>query len=256
MSRKHNILFTGLIHPQAGNWCLDHPVTVDSGDCRVEVFFYRSALNVRVTFEDDYDIGKGDADSDAIWLNPIWYQVEASVRSVLDSLGFVLAASLEVEMTTGRADEIAVVGSHTSLPAFARVKGERVEGELLGKYLAAVGQNANVRHALADMRMALRLSIDTAFYCYRAIECLRHEFLQPEDGDKTGPSWSRMHAALGTSKAGMDPLTKLATARRHGESLVLSHDDRIMWLRWTRDVIAKYIEDYLPNLRAVEAGQS
>ncbi|MGV9673151.1 MULTISPECIES: hypothetical protein [unclassified Gordonia (in: high G+C Gram-positive bacteria)] len=254
MGHKHDIVFTGLIHPQAGNWRLDHPIKLASGSRQVEVYFNRSAFNVRVTFEDDYQIGSGN-ENDSVWLNPIWYEVEASVRGVL-SLGFVLAASLEIEMTTGRADVEGFVGSNTTMPAFARVEGDRVEAELLGRYLAAVGQNANVRHALADMRMALRLSIDTAFYCYRAIECLRHEFVHLEDGDKTAPSWSRMHAALGTSKAEMDPLTALATARRHGESLALSHDDRITWLRWAREVVAKYIEDYLPNVRAVESGQS
>ncbi|WP_433679959.1 hypothetical protein [Nocardia sp. CA-119907] len=245
-SHQHDLFFTGLIHPRAGYWHLDRPVKMTEGDRTIEVFFRDSAFNVRVTFSDNHQLGHGEED-DAVWINPIWYEVEAAVRAVLDSLGFVLAAPLELEMTTGRADTNAIVGGLSSMPAFARVQGNRVDPDTLGKYLAAVNGNANVRHALADMRMALRLTIDTAFYCFRAIECLRQEFVRAEDRDKTAPSWERMHAALGTSKAAMEPLTQLATARRHGESQPLSHGERVTWLRWTRDVIGRYIEDYYPK---------
>lgn len=238
----HNIFFTGLIHPQAGAWHIDRPITVQDRGREIEIYFRDSAFNIRVSFIDSHELGK-DPEQDPAWLNPIWYEVEAVFQSVLDSLGFILAAPLEIEMKTGRADATGFVGSLTSQPAFARVDTDRVEPDLLGKYLRAAEGNANIRHALADMRMALRLSTDTAFYCYRAIECIRHEFVDPADGTKTAPSWARMHAALGTTQAEMDPLTKLATPRRHGESLPLSHDDRLRWLRWTRDVVGRYIEE-------------
>ncbi|MFC9434785.1 hypothetical protein [Nocardia sp. NPDC057030] len=244
--QQHDLIFTGLLHPQAGNWHLDRSIQMAQGDRRIEVFFVNSAFNVRVTFRDDYQLGH-NGEEDAAWLNPIWYETEAAVQSVVDSLGFVLAASLELEMTAGRADSSALVGGLTSMPAFARVEGDRVEPELLGMYLAVASKSANVRHALADMRMALRLTIDTAFYCFRAIECLRHEFVLAEDGGKISRSWERMNTALGISRTEMEPLTRLATARRHGEALPLSHDDRVHWLRWTRGVVARYIEEYYPH---------
>ncbi|WP_280458689.1 hypothetical protein [Nocardia carnea] len=253
-THQHDLFFTGLIHPQAGYWHLDRPVTMNAGERLVEVFFANSAFNVRVRFSDHHQLGQsGEADS--AWLNPIWYEVEAVVQAVLDSLGFVLAAPLDLEMTTGRADADAIVGGLTSFPAFARVEGNRVDAAVLKKYLDVVNENANVRHALADMRMALRLTIDTAFYCYRAIECLRQEFVQAEDGTRTAPSWARMHDALGTSKADMEPLTQLATARRHGESQPLSHEERLKWLRWTRDVVGRYIEEHFPDRIAGESHQ-
>lgn len=239
---QHEIFFTGLIHPQAGGWHIDYPITVQDGGRDIEIYIRNSAFNVRVSFSDSHELGH-DLEQDSVWLNLTWYEVGAVLQSVLDSLGFVLAASLEIEMTTGRADAGMIIGGHTSLPAHARVNGDRVEPDLFSKYLEAVDGNANIRHALADMRMALRLSTDTAFYCYRAIECIRHEFVDPADGTKTAPSWTRMHAALGTAQAEMEPLTKLATARRHGESLPISFDDRLKWLRWTREVIGRYIEE-------------
>lgn len=240
---QHDLLFTGLIHPRPGRWHIDRPILVQDGGRDIEIYFDNSTFNVRVSFSDSHELGH-DREQDSVWLNPIWHEVEAVVRSVLDSLGFVLAASLEMEMTTGRLGTGMIIGGLTSLPAHARVDGDRVEPVLLGKYLKAVEGNANVRHALADMRMALRLTTDTAFYCYRAIECIRHEFVDPADGAKTAPSWARMHDALGTTQAEMEPLTKLATARRHGESLPISYDDRLTWLRWTRDVVGRYIEEY------------
>ncbi|WP_315901382.1 hypothetical protein [Rhodococcus sp. BP22] len=245
---QHDIFFTGLIHPQAGSWHIDRPVVIQESGRLIEVYFRDSAFNVRVNFTDGHQLGH-DEEQDGTWLNPIWYEVEAVVRAVIDSLGFVIAASLEIEMTTGRADGSAIVGGLMALPAFARVENGRVEPQLFGRYLAAVQGNANVRHALADMRMALRLTTDTAFYCYRAIECIRHEFVDPEDGAKPAPSWARMHAALGTTQSEMEPLTRLATARRHGESLPLAHGDRLTWLRWTRSVVGRYIEDYLPSAK-------
>jgi hypothetical protein len=243
----HDIFFTGLIHPQAGYWHLDRPLTLTEGGREIEVFFQNSVFNVRVTFSDGYRLGV-DADRDAAWLNPIWYEVEARIRSVLDCLGFVLAASLEIEMTTGRADSVAIIGGHTALPAFSRVGGDRVDPEHLGAYLAAAQGNANLRHALADIIMALRLSSDTAFYCFRAIECLRQDFVQDGTRDKHA-SWNRLHAAMGTSLEEMQVLTGLATARRHGETPKISHDEKLALVRWTREVIGRYVESgAIPNV--------
>ena len=100
-NHQHEMFFTGLIHPQSGNWRLDRPWTVHEKNREIQIFFQNSAFNVRVRFSDRHELGK-DTNQDNSWLNPIWLEVESVVRSVLDSLGFVLAASLEMEMTTGR----------------------------------------------------------------------------------------------------------------------------------------------------------
>ncbi|MFF0532884.1 hypothetical protein ACFYT3_31500 [Nocardia amikacinitolerans] len=144
----------------------------------------------------------------------------------------------------GNIDSRAAIGPTLMLTGIARSTGTTVPGDLLDRYAQAAATNANIRHALADLRSALSLSDDTAFYCYRALESLRQEFIDDSDPRpaREKRSWERLRAALGVDEERARELAALATPRRHGANPHLPYDVRRMWLEWTRELVAIYIE--------------
>ncbi|MCX4097601.1 hypothetical protein [Nocardia sp. alder85J] len=95
------------------------------------------------------------------------------------------------------------------------------------------------------------MSDDAVFYCYRALESLRQEFVDESDprNSREKASWDRLRTALSVDAEEAKKLAALATPRRHGANPHIAYDDRLAWLKWTRELVAKYIEDYLPTLK-------
>ena len=107
--------------------------------------------------------------------------------------------------------------------------GERpLELEKLSK---VTEKSPEFRAAIADLREAIRMPDDTAFFCYRAIERIRLAFATPGDGNDKNQSWERLHGALGTEPGQVDDLKEFskefATPQRHGEITPMSWDDRL-----------------------------
>ncbi|WP_280248949.1 hypothetical protein [Nocardia abscessus] len=242
------VSFMGLVHPQGGAWYFDGLRSDELHDRRIDVVLRDSAFNVRVFLHQSPFTG--DQAADALVLFPLWGETESVLRGLLDSLGFHVGAALEPQFLTGTIDTRAAIGFMPRFPGVARGPEPHVSGEVMDHYAQLAAVNANIRHALADMRSALSLSDDTVFYCYRALESLREEFVDETDSrnNREKRSWERLRAALDVDQEKAKELAALAKPRRHGGNPHVTHDDRVAWLKWTRDVVAKYIEDYLPSL--------
>ena len=100
-----------------------------------------------------------------------------------------------------------------------------------------------MRQALKDYVSALNDSGDDAFfYAYRAVEAVCRSVSSPKN-ELQASDWRRMHAALGTSKSTIDPLTNVAKEIRHGnvtgKALAKARKSRTVVLTIARKVIAK-----------------
>ncbi|NLE79368.1 MAG: hypothetical protein GX610_07235 [Rhodococcus sp.] len=238
------VTFTGLVHPQGGSWFFDTVRSVEVDDRRFDVVLRESIFNVKVTLKNDPFTG--DPAADASTLNPLWGETEAVLRGMLDSLGFHLGAKLEPQFMTGTIADRAATGARSSFPEIALVENQAVPADTMNRYAQLAASNANIRHALADMRSALSLSDDTPFYCYRALESLREEFVDESDSrnNREKRSWKRLRSALSIDEGRAKDLAALAKPRRHGGNPHVEHDDRVDWLKWTRAIVAKFIEGY------------
>lgn len=102
-------------------------------------------------------------------------------------------------------------------------------------------QDVFFRFALKDYLQAMVNDFDCAVYCYRAVESIRGAFDLQFGIDK---GWSRMHEALGTSRAEIDSKIKdYAAPIRHGAWHTAMYTDlKIRWemLSATREVLERY----------------
>ena len=172
-------------------------------------------------------------------------RVNEAARIAVDVLGYVIAAGLEVEIVT-------CVDHHGMLHVFntafdglrAEAGPERNEREqqLVNQLASQSISNIAVRQALVDFRHAIREPADTAFNCYRAVEAIRQTFVSDSSDVKAARevSWQRLRDMTGVRRPELNWLRDLATPRRHGEVINLSHYDRERALRIVRRVIEGY----------------
>ena len=76
-----------------------------------------------------------------------------------------------------------------------------------------------IRSALNDLRMALRNHTDGLFYCYRAMETIRHDIGRRYQLEDKNQQWERTRAILAVSREDIDIVKVHADALRHGEPM-------------------------------------
>ena len=179
--------------------------------------------------------------------------VENMIRSMVDAMGYVEGRGYDVEITSvvgGKGQPWSVFGVEIS-----QLQEEKIERpldciELLSlmfdpsqlknaEWSLASGQ---VRRAFADLRESIRSPQDTAFHCFRAIECLRQSFTKPEDKDDDQIlSWKRMGEALLIDKSWTDEFRETGMFQRHGAGVGVSAEERVLAMKRTWKVIDRFI---------------
>lgn len=237
---EHRITWTGLVHPQGGNWRLDFPVRVKYREREVGVMLNRSVFHMIVT-EDREDDEPFDA-----WAHRVWLTYVPAVQGVVDALGFHLGAHLTLEPIGGAIDGAGGVGMRVDLHGFSYGADENgnIAGDVFGPTAtSAVGDSA-ARFALRDVARALAFDEDCAFHCFRALEDIRQHYLPAgasDDGAARKASWDTLHADLGTERDAFTDIQKEALRRRHGDEATSTPEQRAEWTRLTRDVIYAYL---------------
>lgn len=103
----------------------------------------------------------------------------------------------------------------------------------------SVGQ---LTQALGDIRESIRNPHDTALHCFRAIENIRQCYVEP--GDASGdakPSWKRMRTQLRIERSWIDDIAAARHPQAHGDSRMLSGEQREDFVKRVRVVIARFI---------------
>jgi hypothetical protein len=240
---SHVTTFIGIVHPQAGAWYFDEPIVARRDDETITMIVRGSAFQVRVLTP---AVG---TEIDETWVDQTWLRASATVHGALDALGFHLGAALDIQMVSGTVNDRGFIFPTLLRPYFGTVAGSRVDGAELQKYVPHAIDNANLRYALGDVRQALQLDDDSAFYCYRAIESLRQHFVEGDEEDRAVrvESWRGLRDALGVTEADIRAIGDAAKSRRHGGKDQLELAKRVEFLTTTRQMIARFV-DLLPTL--------
>jgi hypothetical protein len=90
-----------------------------------------------------------------------------------------------------------------------------------------------LRRTLHDLRMALTYHDDGPFYCYRAVETIRHDIGEG--------SWDRMWDVLGGSRDEVDVFRELARSMRHGEPAVYPAAEWRKAITSTWNIVERYM---------------
>ena len=83
-----------------------------------------------------------------------------------------------------------------------------------------------LRLSLADFREAIRNPKDTAFFCFRAIESLRHFFTHHKQAKDKKQSWEYLREELNITESEIKVVQVLADPIRHGDSYYISDMQR------------------------------
>jgi hypothetical protein len=184
-------------------------------------------------------------DRDHVEILDLKNDVNHLARVALDALGFVWAAGLDLEIVSC-VDPSGT--AHVFNTAFDGLRGEegpdreRREHEMLNRLIEQGHRSSNVRLALADLRNAIREPADTCVNCYRAVESIRQEYRGegPESQTARRRSWDRLREILDVEEPELRWLEDLATPRRHGEAVDVTHADRERALRLARRVVEQH----------------
>jgi len=99
-------------------------------------------------------------------------------------------------------------------------------------------QKQQLQRSLAELKRGIKISHDTGFHAYRAIESIKLSF---------NDSWDNLNAALNLDKTYTDQLREdHANPQRHGAYTFMTSADRIAMLIKTKTVISRFVS-YIRN---------
>ena len=181
--------------------------------------------------------------------------VESAVRGVVDAFAFIEGRGYDVEITSvidSTGEQWTVFG--VEIRALQESKNDRsvTFGELyvlLTSQLQRQDETTSfrlmqLRIALGDLREAIRSTSLTGFFCFRAIECLRQCYVDPENQDEIAArrdSWERMRQTLCISRSWFSQIENFATPERHGRIRPMSGNERTNILLHTWQVVDRFI---------------
>jgi hypothetical protein len=172
--------------------------------------------------------------------------VAGDIQSSVDLAGFFFGAGLDVDLISATADD----GSWRFFDAFIPALQKTGTLEIPGDLIIAAGGDIPAQIALADFREAMRVPVQTGFFCYRAIEAVMQSFKnKPNDSD--GRAWVTMRTDLRIDRAAIDRVKAHADWARHGRGGVVTDQNRLDLFQTTREVISRYLDYVLSGRHAL-----
>jgi len=101
-----------------------------------------------------------------------------------------------------------------------------------------------LRRCFADLVSAMKHPEDTGFYCYRAIESLRHHCAHANDAshDSKTKQWQLFRAISGVSESEIMALKTAADPLRHGEPAEVTGEMRATMFTLTWKIVDSYLQ--------------
>ena len=236
VDRPNTFVFTGHVYPERYQWTIQPPYEVilvhhDDASSLVKVSLTMSQVIVSV---------RTDSTEDMLDMKN---RVTRTVRNLADSVGFVTAAALDVEIISCITPDGAHYVFDTVFDGLLDHDPGTPESLIVfNELIAHANRSEYVRMALADLRSAIREPLDTCVNCYRAVESIRHEYLE-DNADTSSArkiSWARMRDVVGLLEEDLRWLEEKATPRRHGRPIDVTGDERQRALRIARKAIQEH----------------
>jgi hypothetical protein len=170
---------------------------------------------------------------------------ESIVQNQLAIVGFVKGFAYHCEITRvlNRGHGIDYVyGIDTPVIANRRSEEELSEAVALVRTHTDGQLGLLVSRCLADLMSAMQNADDTGFYCYRAIESLRHHCAAKFDLVDAGKAsqWQKFREVSGSSEESLRMIKSASDPLRHGEVMAATSDGRARILTTTWDIVEGY----------------
>jgi hypothetical protein len=143
----------------------------------------------------------------------------------VDAYGYLTGRGYDVEITSAINNEGVQTVFGVDVPELEKTASERpVEFHELVTEL--IHKSQHLGNALADLRESIRSPIDTGLFCYRAVESIRQQFVQPGES-KDNKSWERLRQALAVEESFIKSIKLFADDPRHGKTPYISGPERV-----------------------------
>ena len=232
--------FEGIVLPERAQLTLKFSGEVEhitSGlKVKVESSIVLNQVAVWVDVEEEWDI----------------YDLRNVVRGFLQDelavLGYLrgYAYDLEVKRVLNRALGIDWVFGIEISCIEERNKSINIDDELKSIHQKSLGREGVLLHrCFNDLIMAMKNPDDTGFYCYRAIESLRHHCIIKFDMpiDKKQVQWQKLREIAGCDEKNIRDIQSSADAVRHGDVVAITAQDREALFMKTWDIVDGYIKN-------------
>ncbi|MDP5191597.1 hypothetical protein [Rheinheimera baltica] len=230
---KFTYTLTGLIHPERADVNVSHTtIEFEGNEGKVGFSIYKS--KIAFTYQSNRALNSEG-------FNKLKLFAEDNVRAVVDSLGFLIGCGYDVEIIQGidnQHDCHLVYGVEETY-----LKELNFIEQVPAMELIKIGNSEFgifIKRCFSDLRLAIRSSKDSPFYCYRAIECLMHYF--KVDGIEKKKAWEEFRAMLDISLDDVMYIKDLSDPLRHGNPNEKLNYDRKLLLISTWEMVFKFIK--------------
>ncbi|WP_250507656.1 hypothetical protein [Caballeronia sp. GAFFF3] len=232
-------LFIGVVLPERAQFSLQfslpfvHHTSGADGVAKVSIMLNQTA--VLVESKHDWDI------------HDLRNVVKNIVQDYLAMFGYLtgIAYDLEITRVLNQSRGIDYVFG-IDIPCLTeRSNGINVHHSLMQLRDKTIGENGVfLRRCFADLVSSMKHADDTGFYCYRAIESLRHHCaaLNGLTDASKAKQWAKFREVSGSAEDTLRSIKLAADPLRHGETAGLTSQDRAKLLTDTWDVVDGYLK--------------
>ena len=100
-----------------------------------------------------------------------------------------------------------------------------------------------VRRCLNDLTMAMKHPDDTAFYCFRALESLKHYCRVRFGIGSESDQWKKLSEITGTGRDDIEFIREKAFPSRHGDVVGITSDERAKMFLKTWDIVDAFLSN-------------
>ncbi len=159
-----------------------------------------------------------------------------------DLVGYASGCFFDVEIISACCPETGaqhVFG--VQIPALVQRDNPHRRAQIRGDLVIAVGENVSAKMVLRDFQLAMRDSIGTGFYCYRAIEAMMQSM--KNDSIKTDKqAWETLNNALQLDRSASEKIKQHADFPRHGKPWSMTDQDRGEVFQITDEIVYRFLE--------------
>jgi hypothetical protein len=167
--------------------------------------------------------------------------IELQLRFYTDFVGYKWGGSFDIDMIgavcrdTGERCVFGVI-----IPVLNdKRKGDKNEIDSLE--FSLLSADVSTRIALANFREAIRMPVETGFYCFRAVETMMQSMkTHPNENDKE--AWLKFRSALRVDRSFIDQIKIHADLPRHGKPSAISDAERSLVFLATDTIMDRYLK--------------
>ena len=192
-------------------------------------------------------------DTEASWdIYDLRNLVKDIVQDQLAIIGYMLGYAYDLEITRvlSREREIDFIFGIDIPCLAARNQGQDISTKLALMHQKCIGENgAFLRRCLNDLTSAMKHPVDTGFYCYRALESLRHHCaaMHSLTGSSKDKQWAKFREITGVSQESVMLIKRSADFTRHGEPIDVTGEERAKLFTVTWDIVDAYLAQVIAH---------